>query len=226
MCSIQIQEMSTIVTAAATVFTALATLALAALTYVVWRATQMQFVASMTVAFQDEWHSPHASHVREYVHSPQLHDALDKAINLAYGKSIAYTNVSDLLNRNSLRGTRPDAARLKQFEDELKGTRVVPSSHGPASFTAFDALYEVLLSFDRIAVIRDAPLMMKRCILRYKPPIKALAPVLLAFIAVRRLLRTSETYKNDYIDMLVLLDKEDPKDPILNTSLVKMLNQR
>jgi hypothetical protein len=220
MCAIQIQEFLFLVTAGAAAITAAATVVLARLTRALQRATQMQFVASMTVAFQNEWHSPRATRMRGYLHSGHLHDALNKAIESAYSMQIPYADTSALLTESSLQGTTPHADRLTTFEDVLKSTSATPNL---PDTTAFDALYEVLLSFDRIAVIRDVPLMIEQCISRYRPPIKALAPVLLAFIAVRRLLKADNKYKRDYIDMLVLLGKNDPKDIILESPLVEKL---
>ena len=191
---------------------AAATVAVAFLTYFVRKATQLQFVASMTMAFQNEWHSSRATLMRDYLHSKNFEDLLNSAIEEAYGTRIEYNDIPSLLQRSELKGSPTDSERLQKFETILRQTKYQdPVNPSKSLFSAYQAIYEVLLSFDRLAVVRDEPLMMERCIIRYKPPIRDLAPMLQAFIAVRILLRPQnlKNYKKDYMHLLAFLDVED-----------------
>jgi hypothetical protein len=192
---------------------AAATVAVAILTYYVRKATQLQFVASMTAAFQNEWHNSRAMLMRDYLHSKDFENVLNTAIQEAYGTKIPYENISQLLERSELKGSDIDQERLKKFETRLRDTKYIdPLDSTKALFSAYQAMYEVLISFDRLAVIRDDPLMMEECIRRYKPPIRDLSPVLQAFIAVRIVLREHhlKNYKKDYMHLLAVLDIENP----------------
>jgi hypothetical protein len=182
--------------------------------YFIWRATQLQFVASMAVGFQNEWHNPRAVLMRDYLHSAELQGVLNNAIKEAYGTPIPYTYIPRLLDRTELKGSDTDQLRLEKFDTYLKGDKAKykdPCDPSKTLFVAYQALYEVLLSFDRLAVVRDQRFMMKKWIKRYKPPIRDLAPVLQAFIAVRSLLRPPDlrNYKKDYMFLLGKLGLHD-----------------
>lgn len=202
---------------ASNILMAVATAVIALLTHYVRKSTQMQFVASMTAAFQNEWHNPRAALMRDYLHSMGFKDTLNKAIHAAYETSIDYKNIYSLLQTSELKGSAIKTERLEKFESCLKEA-TYPDPLDPAKplFTAYQAIYEVLLSFDRLAVVRDAPQMMEKFIIRYRPPIRDLALPLQAFIAVRIVLRENDlkNYKKDYMHLLALLNLEQ-----LNLSL-------
>ena len=72
-------------------------------------------------------------------------------------------------------------------------------------------MYEVLLCFDRLAIVHDDPFMMEKFISRYRPPIRDLSPVMQSFIAVRIVLRPPhlKNYKKGYMHLLALLNLEN-----------------
>ena len=151
--------------------------------------------------------------MRDYLHSTDFENVLNEAIKLGYAIKISYKEIGQLLNRSELKGSYIDSERLKKFEDYLKDAKYTdPLDPSKSLFSAYQAVYEVLLSFDRLAVVRDDPFMMEKCIIRYKPPIRDLSSVLQAFIAVRILLRPKHlrNYKKDYMHLLALLDLENP----------------
>lgn len=177
-------------------------------------AAQIQFVTSMMTAFQEHWHNPRAILMRRHLHSTAFETALDSAIKEAYGTKISYRNIERLLERTELKGPATDSERLKKFEDHLEHQKV-PNPLDPSKqfFSLHQAVDEVLLSFDRLALGRDLPFMMEKFISRYKPPIGSLSKILQAFIAVQILLREpkdDKNYKKDYMHMLGLLGLSHP----------------
>lgn len=212
--------------------TFLATVMLTVVTgFLVWvtlllrRTTALQYVSSLAVAFQDEWHSTRAILMREYLHSEEFTKVFEDAIKDAYGNNIDYrrendhgrnVGIGDLLKRENLtssnanQGQLTDDDRLKKFHQRLqKSIYFDPVNPTVPLFTAYQALYEVLLSFDRLAVLQDAP-GTERFIVKFRPPVRDLALVLQAFVAVRLLLREkgSKNYKKDYMLLLYSLDLE------------------
>jgi predicted nucleic acid-binding protein len=163
----------------------------------------------MMSAFQNEWHSQRAVMMRDYLHSKEFENLLNKAISKAYGKNISYENIDQLLTDSELKGRAKKANNLTKFESRLKNEKYPdPSNPNQFLFTAYQALNEVLLSFDRLAIVRDDELMMDKFIKRYTPPIRDLSTVLQAFIAVRIMLRDDffKNYKKDYMHLLALLN--------------------
>ena len=195
------------------VLVAAATVAVAVLTCFIRKATQLQFVASMTTTFQNEWHNPRATLMRDYLHSMDFEHVLNTAIEAAYAMRIPYQEIGRLIERSELKGSATDPERLKKFEAHLRDSKYTdPLDSSKSLFSAYQAVYEVLLSFDRLAVVRDDPLVMEKCISRYRPPIRDLSSVLQAFIAVRIVLKPPhlKNYKKDYMHLLALLDLENP----------------
>ncbi len=193
--------------------TAAATIAYACITYYIRKAGQLQYVASIMVAFQNEWHNPRAALMRDYLHSKEYEEVMNTAIERAYATKIDYKKIGRLLERSELKSSDTDQERLEKFESYLKEKKYMnPLDPNKPLFSAYQAVYEVLLSFDRLAVVRDEPFMMEKCIGRYKPPIRDLSPVIQAFIAVRIELREShrKNYKKEYMHLLAMLDIEDP----------------
>ncbi|MGB2754587.1 MAG: hypothetical protein WBD75_01810 [Phycisphaerae bacterium] len=188
------------------------TVLLVVVTYYLKKATDLQSVTSMTVAFQNEWHSRIATLMRDYLHSETFNDVFNAAIESAYGKSLDYKNIDKLLSRNELNGIGTNRERLTKLENCLREAKYEdPLRPGEPLFSAYEAVYQVLLSFDRLAVLRDEPQIMKKFIIKYKPPIRDLAPILQAFIAIRILLREPKfrNYKKDYMLLLRKLRLEN-----------------
>jgi len=183
------------------------TVLLVVVTYYLKKATDLQSVASMTAAFQNEWHSRIATLMRDYLHSETFNGVFNAAIESAYSKTIDYNNIDELLSCNELNGTG-----TTKFEKCLREAKYEnPLRPGEYLFTAYEAVCQVLLSFDRLAVLRDEPQIMKKFIIKYKPPIRDLAPILQAFIAIRILLREPKfrNYKKDYMLLLRKLRLEN-----------------
>lgn len=190
-------------------FVALAAFITIGFTYYLYRATRFQYVTMMMSAFQNEWHSSRAVMMRDYLHSKELEDVLDRAIRESYNSNISYKNIDKLLKKSELKGKATNSNRLDKFESCLKNEKIRdPLDPDHFLFSAYQALYEVLLSFDRLAIVRDDPLMMDKWIKRYRPPIRDLSPVLQTFIAVRIILRDDllKNYKKDYMHLLAKLD--------------------
>ena len=189
-------------------FLAIATVLLVVVTYYLKKATDLQYIASMTVAFQNEWHSRIASSMRDFLHSNNFKNLFNNAITEAFGKEIDYNKINKLLDRAELIGNDKDSERLSKFETPLrKYIYENPVKPGESLFTAYEAIYQVLLSFDRLALLRDEPKLMKKFIIKYKPPIRDLSTILQAFIAIRILLREDKMMKNYKKDYMFLLYK-------------------
>jgi len=211
------------------------------LTYLLYRAAKLQFVASLTSAFQNQWHNPRAVLMRDYLHSEEFEDGFNNAIHEAYGIDIDYKEIDKLLDgppklqeiqkkieklpkkkrEELLKELKKERAKcFKDFDSCLKDTNPkYRSDYENFPFSNYEALYEVLLSFDRIALFCDDRYMMDKCIRRYRPPIRDLSEILQAFIAIRIILREGKlkNYKNDYIHMIGLLfidESIDEKFPL------------
>lgn len=192
-----------------------------ALTFYLYRVDKLQFVATLTSAFQDQWHSPRAVLMRDYLHSQEFEVIFNKAISNAYEIPIKYEEIDRILEGLKLHEKKPKlqekeiSSRFKRFDECLKNTHSDKFDYTNFPFSTYQALYEVLLSFDRLAIFRDEPYMMDKCIRRYKPPIRDLSTVMQAFIAVRIMLRKDKlkNYKKDYMHLLGLLSIDEPIDP-------------
>jgi len=205
-----LERMMTLFTSISNILLVIVTGLLVVVTYYLKKATDLQSVTSMTVAFQNEWHSRTATLMRDYLQSETFNDVFNAAIESAYGKSLAYEDIDKLLSSNELNGIGADRERLAKFEKCLREAKYEdPLKPGDYLFTAYEAVYQVLLSFDRLAVLRDEPQIRKKFIIKYKPPIEELAPILQAFIAVRILLRERKNYKEDYMFLLSKLHLEN-----------------
>jgi len=190
-----------------------ATVGIAIFTYYLIRASKLQFVALMSSAFQNEWHNTRAVLMRDYIHSKEFEEVFNEAILKAYGTNISYREIGKLLEKSELKGKTTNSKRLKKFEVHLKSNYPDTFDYKQFPFSAYQALYEVLLSFDRLAIFRDDSDMMDSFIRRYRPPIRDLSIAMQAFIAIRIMLRESylKNYKKGYIHLLALLSI-DPLD--------------
>ena len=196
------------------------------LTYALYYISKLQFVASLTTAFQDQWHDRRAVVMRDCLHSKDFENIFNHAIKEAFGKKIDCTKIKwidDLFTgeNKDIIEKYGDPKRFEKFDSYLKNTNMKKNYSKDISFSAFDALYEILLSFDRIALFRNDNFMMKKCIRLYRPPIRDLAIVLQYFIAVRIILREEKlkNYKKDYIHLLGKLSIDEPIDPNFTLNL-------
>jgi len=182
-------------------------IAIIILTYYLYHGSKLQFVALLTSAFQDQWHSPRAVLMRDYLHSKEFEKVFNHAILEAYETKISYSEIDKLLKESELKGKTKNSNRLKKFDSYLKKKYLNTNDYVNFPFSSYQALYEVLLSFDRVAIFRDIPYMMNICIRRYKPPIRDLSTTMQAFIAIRIMLREPDlkNYKKDYMHLLGLL---------------------
>jgi len=190
-----------------------------AITIYLYLVAKLQFVATLTTAFQDQWHARRAVVMRDYLHSLDFQIVFKEAIKKSFNKTINCKKIEGIdqlfegENRNIIEKDG-DLQRFKKFDSHLKNDIPPKSYIKDFSYSTFDALYEVLLSFDRIALFRNDHFMMKKCIRLYKPPIRDLSIVLQYFIAVRIILRDEDmkNYKKDYMHLLGLLSIIEPLD--------------
>lgn len=180
--------------------------------YKLRQTADVQYISTLVTAFQDEWHSRAATLMRAAVQTDSMKSTFNVAVERAYGKKIEYTRISDLLQPEQLQGNRPASDRLAAFHNHLASIVFRdPTQNGKVLFSAYEALYRVLLSFDRLAVLCDEPLAMSKFIRKYRPPLRDFSNILQAFVAVRMLLREpkDKNYKKDYMQLLNMLGLAD-----------------
>ncbi len=161
----------------ATILTALAT-------YFVYRATiklketaDGQMVATLISNFQDEWHNEQSIAMREWLNDIKFKNILNEALCEVYGTGINHKNINELISKKI---TIDDQTALEKFENKLKETPCPNEHAGGFVFTAYGALYKTLLSFDRLATLRNKPQAFE-IIWQYRPPIRDMAELLLPF---------------------------------------------
>jgi len=166
-------------------FLLIANILLVIATGLLWRATlslkktsDLQFVIYLIAGFQNEWHSRVTRLMRRYLSEKKFITKLNEAIKEGYNREINYTDITQLLDPPAnLNGA------LDKFKECLdKDIFCDPAKKDPL-FTSYEALDHVLISFDRLALVRDKPLAI-HVIKQYEPPIRDLKDVLQAFIAV------------------------------------------
>jgi len=189
---------------------ALAIVLLVYVTLLVKRTADAQFAASLMAAFQDEWHDKIHIMMRDCLGSEAIKKVFQTAVRAAYGKEIEYEKtVAGLLTPPSPKDDTSDELRI--FETTLRSARVRDPKSKETLFTGYEALNRVLLCFDRLAILRNDPHVMKKFINSYRPPLRNSAGILQAFIAVRIALRKDEDkdYKKDYVQLLHMLSLDD-----------------
>lgn len=189
----------------ATFLLVIATFLLVIATLRLWKATKLLPVTSMTVAFQDEWHSIIARKMRGFLHSVEFEQEFRLATKEVYGKKIGYEELDMLLSRNELpNNEKDDKMRLENFRDYLDMIPYCdPIRPDKPLFSALDAVEHTLLTCDRLAILQDKPEMRKAFIEKYEPAMQDLAPKLQGYIAVRRLLKEQDKpFKKDFMLLL------------------------
>lgn len=177
------------------------------------RAAEVQYVSTLITAFQNEWHDRTSILMRAALQTDKFKWAFNDAIEKAYGRHIEDNKISLLLDRKNLIGSYSDQDRLERFNSRLMGILFRdPINNGNILFSGYDAVYRVLLSFDRLAVLCDEPQAMKKFITKYRPPLRDFREILQQFIAVRILLREKgdKNYKKHYMQLLRMLGLADP----------------
>lgn len=184
-----------------TVLLVIATFLLCKVTKLLKDTADLQLTTSLTGAFQDEWHSRVTRLMREYLSEKKFFNKFNKAIKEAYERDISYTNIAQLLE------PPPDLDdALNKFKQCLNNDIFHDPATKSSLFTTHEALNQVLVIFDRLALVRNEPQAIK-IIKQYKPPIRDLKDVLQAFIAVRITLTKDEEKKNFKKDYMLLLYK-------------------
>jgi hypothetical protein len=176
-----------------------------------------QTFSSLTTAWQNEWHDKEDIKIRKYIMSDRFEKDLEKVITAIYKKEISCTNIEALLSPpKEITENLPETQKL--FKTKLEGITVEHSQ-----YSAYDAAERVLLSFDRLAVLRDVP-EAENLIMRYRPVFRYLKDSLQAFIAIAYIaLEKEKKFKNYKKDFIFLLYKLGLHNPDLLQKCVKEL---
>lgn len=182
------------------------------ITYKIKQSADIQYISTLITSFQDEWHSRISLLMRAALQTDEFKNAIDTGIEKAYGQRIEYKDFDNLIDKlldpQNLKGNIPNDVRLESFHEELMNIVFSDTvNKGIKLFTGYEAIYRVLLCFDRCAVIRNEPQAIKKFIRKYRPPLRDFAGIMQTFISIRIVLSNEDkrNYKKDYMQLLRML---------------------
>lgn len=187
----------------------LATLLLVIVTYLLYDATRalrksadIQITATLTQAFQDEWHDSQSRLMRQCLYDDEFLLYYGDVIKSLYGGDVTLLDIERLL-------LPPKSSMncFKQFREKLTEFVFLHPATRTELFTGYDALEQTLLIFDRLALLRNEGQAINT-IKQYKPPIRGLKDILQSLIAIKIAFSSLEqkNYKKDYMLLLYKLD--------------------
>jgi len=200
-----------ILLAIATVGLAFATIYLAYATNKLEKTAEMQFLGSMAVAFQNEWHDKEQWSMRNHLYSGEFENVFNNAIAQIYKGSITYLNIEELKDSGNFKKDikiKKDREELRDaFKKSLNNLSIHTLVKGQA-FTPHEALNRVMLSMDRLVFLKKYEFFYDDFISKYIYTLAKTRKYLEPYIIIEQHLRPEPGFKKDLLDLLSLLGKQ------------------